>query len=79
MPYKIQSERSLVNKVLVLEKLVQELSTKDAKEEQAEAEAPISNPGGFGNRLMITQGISIPPQAPPPMPRSSSVPPPSSS
>ena len=67
MPYKIQAQRSLVNKVAALEKLVKELSTKDAKKEQAEAEAPIINPGGFGNRLMITQGNGIPPQAPPPM------------
>lgn len=67
MPYKIQSQRSLANKVAALEKMVKELSTKDAKKEQAEAEAPIINPGGFGNRLMITQGNGIPPQAPPPM------------
>ena len=67
MPYKIQAQRLLVNKVTALEKLVKELSTKDAKKEQAEAEAPIINPGGFGNRLMITQGNGIPPQAPPPM------------
>ena len=66
-PYKIQAQRSLVNEVAALVKPVKELSTKDAKKEQAEAEAeaPIINPGGFGNRLMITQGNGIPPQAPP--------------
>ena len=67
MLYKIQAQRLLVNKVAALEKLVKELSTKDAKKEPAEAEAPIIDPSGFGNRLMITQGNGIPPQAPPPM------------
>ena len=67
MPYKIQAQRLLVNKVAALEKLVKELSTKDTKKEPAEAEAPIIDPSGFGNRLRITQGNSIPPQAPLPM------------
>ena len=67
MPYKIQAQRLLVNKVAALEKLVKELSTKDAKKEPAEAEAPIIDPSGFGNRLMITQGKCIAPQALPPM------------
>ena len=48
MLYKSQAQRSLVNKAAALEKLVKELSTKDAKKEQAEAEAPIINPSGFG-------------------------------
>ena len=38
---------------------------REKEQAEAEAEAPIINPGGFGNRLMITQGNGIPPQAPP--------------
>ena len=67
MPFKIQQQRSLTAKVAALEKMVKELSTKDAKKEQAEAEAPIINPGGFGNRLLLTAGNGGAPQAPPPM------------
>lgn len=55
MPFRIQMQRSLVQKVSALEKRVQELSVKDSKKEQQEADAPIINPG-FGSRLMITQG-----------------------
>ncbi|KAH8116430.1 clathrin heavy chain [Phellopilus nigrolimitatus] len=66
MPYKIQVQRSLTAKVVALEKQVQELSVKDTKKEQAEADAPIINPGGFGNRLLLTQGNGFA-QAPPPM------------
>ncbi|TFY72317.1 hypothetical protein EVG20_g697 [Dentipellis fragilis] len=67
MPYKIQSQRSLVEKLASLEKEVKERSKKDSQKEQAEAEAPIINPGGFGNRLMLTQGNGFVGQAPPPM------------
>ena len=35
------------------------VSAKDEKKEQAVAEAPIINPGCFGNRLIITQGNSV--------------------
>lgn len=56
MPFRIQMQRSLVQKVSALEKKVQDLSVKDQKKEQLEADQPIINPGGFGNRLMITQG-----------------------
>jgi clathrin heavy chain len=56
MPYKIQVQRALVDKVASLEKQVKEMSTKETKKEQQEAEAPIINPGGFGNRLLLTQG-----------------------
>ncbi len=56
MPFRIQMQRSLVQKVAALEKQVKELAVKDSKKEQQEADAPIINPGGFGNRLMITQG-----------------------
>ena len=66
MPYKIQLQRSLVQKVAALEKQVQELSTKTQKKEQAEEEASIIPPGGFGNRLLLTQGNGYPPQGPPP-------------
>lgn len=55
MPFRIQMQRSLVQKVTALEKRVQELAVKDSKKEQQEADAPIINPG-FGSRLMITQG-----------------------
>lgn len=39
-----------------LEKEVKEHSKKDSQKEQQEAEAPIINPGGFGDRLLLTQG-----------------------
>ena len=48
-----------------LEKEVKERSKKDAQKEQAESEAPIINPGGFGNRLLLENGFGG--QAPPPM------------
>ncbi|KAI5123544.1 hypothetical protein M0805_006703 [Coniferiporia weirii] len=67
MPYKIQVQRSLNAKVAALEKQVRELSVKDSRKEQADADAPIINPGGFGNRLLLTQGNGYAPQAPPPM------------
>jgi len=66
MPFRIQMQRSLVQKVAALEKQVKELAVKDSKKEQQEADAPIINPGGFGNRLMITQGNGFAPQGPPP-------------
>ena len=75
MPYKIQVQRSLVEKVFIsvgpaafmasihcllqlvaLEKEVKERSKKDIQKEQQESEAPIINPGGFGDRLLLTQG-----------------------
>ncbi|KJA25685.1 hypothetical protein HYPSUDRAFT_37118 [Hypholoma sublateritium FD-334 SS-4] len=62
MPYKIQVQRSLVEKLAQLEKEVKERSKKDAQKEQTESEAPIINPGGFGN-LLLTNGIVG--QAPP--------------
>ena len=65
MPYKIQSQRSLAAKIAALEKQVQELATKTTKKEQAEEETPIINPGGFGNRLLLTQGNGFAPQAAP--------------
>lgn len=55
MPYKLQSRRHLVEKLAVLEKEVKERAKKDSQKEQLEAEQPIINPGGFGNRLLITQ------------------------
>ncbi|EJD07554.1 clathrin heavy chain [Fomitiporia mediterranea MF3/22] len=67
MPYKIQSQRTLVTKIAALEKQVQELALKNTKKEQAEEEATIIAPGGFGNRLLLTQGNGYPPQGPPPM------------
>lgn len=39
-----------------LEKEVKERSKKDVQKEQQEAEAPIINPGGFGNPLLLTNG-----------------------
>jgi clathrin heavy chain len=57
MPYRIQSQRLQREKLAALEKEVRERAQKDSQKEQAEAEAPIINPGGLlGNRLMITQG-----------------------
>ncbi len=56
MPYKIQYQRTLVDKLAALEKEVRERSKKEQQKEQQEADAPIINPGGFGNRLMLTQG-----------------------
>jgi len=43
------------SKLAALEKEVKERAKKDTQKEQLEAEQPIINPGGFGNRLMITQ------------------------
>ncbi|EGN91992.1 hypothetical protein SERLA73DRAFT_99912 [Serpula lacrymans var. lacrymans S7.3] len=68
MPYRIQVQRSLVEKLHALEKEVKERSMKETKKEEQEAEVPIINPGGFGNRLMLTQGNGFVGQAPPPMP-----------
>jgi clathrin heavy chain len=42
--------------LVALEKEVKERSKKDSQKEQQEAEAPIINPGGFGDRLLLTQG-----------------------
>jgi clathrin heavy chain len=56
MPYKIQHQRTLVDKLAALEKEARERSKKEQQKEQQEADAPIINPGGFGNRLMLTQG-----------------------
>ncbi|KAH6916189.1 clathrin heavy chain 1 [Coprinopsis sp. MPI-PUGE-AT-0042] len=58
MPYRIQMERTRVEKMAQLEKEVKERTKKDAQKEQAEADAPIINPGGFGNRLMLENGFS---------------------
>jgi len=65
MPYRIQVQRSLVDKLAYLEKEVKERSKKDAQKEQTEAEAPIINPGGYGRGLLLTNGIVG--QAPPMM------------
>jgi clathrin heavy chain len=54
MPYKIQQQRSLIEKLATLEKEVRERSKKEKQKEEQEADAPIINPG-FGNRL-LTQG-----------------------
>jgi len=64
MPYKIQVQRSLVEKLVSLEKEVKERSKKDSQKEQQESEAPIINPGGFGDRLLLTQGNGIIGQTP---------------
>jgi len=66
MPYKIQHQRTLVDKLAALEKEVRERSKKEQQKEQQEADAPIINPGGFGNRLMLTQGNGFAGQAAPP-------------
>ncbi|KAF8920783.1 clathrin heavy chain 1 [Mucidula mucida] len=60
MPYKIQIQRSLVEKLKQLEKEVKERSRKDIQKEQAEAEAPMINPG----TLLLTNGFA---GAPPPV------------
>ncbi|KIM86720.1 hypothetical protein PILCRDRAFT_4614 [Piloderma croceum F 1598] len=59
MPYKIQVQRSLVAKLVTLEREVKERSKKDSQKKQQEAEAPIINPGGFGDRLLLTLGNGI--------------------
>src|SRR6266702_1455999 len=56
MPYKIKHQRSLVDKLATLEKELRERSKKEKQKEDQEADAPIINPGGFGNRLLLTQG-----------------------
>lgn len=65
MPYRIQVQRTLVDKIANLEKEVKEQSKKEAQKEKTEAEAPIINPGGFGRGLLLTNGIVG--SAPPPM------------
>ncbi|KAJ6625007.1 clathrin heavy chain 1 [Mycena sp. CBHHK59/15] len=63
MPYRVQVQRTLVTKLAQLEKEVKERSKKEVQKEQAEADAPIINPG-----LMITNGpTGFVGQAPPPM------------
>lgn len=66
MPYRIQHQRTLADKLAALEKEVRERSKKEQQKEQQEADAPIINPGGFGNRLMLTQGNGFAGQAAPP-------------
>lgn len=61
MPYRIQSQRSLVDKLVVLEKEVKERLKRDTQKDQAEAEAPIINPGGFGQLLLTQGGMGGPP------------------
>jgi clathrin heavy chain len=56
MPYRIQHQRTLVDKMAALEKEVRERSKKEKQKEEQEADAPMINPGGFGDRLMLTQG-----------------------
>ncbi|KAG9018769.1 hypothetical protein FRB90_009773 [Tulasnella sp. 427] len=57
MPYKVQSQRSLVDKIAKLEKEVKEHAKKVTVKEEAEAEVPIINPG-IGGKLLLTQGPS---------------------
>jgi len=74
MPYRIQAQRNLVDKLSSLEKEVKERSKKDSQKEQQEADAPIINPGGFGNRLLLTQGNGFAGPAPPIFPNGNAVP-----
>ncbi|TCD68409.1 hypothetical protein EIP91_010810 [Steccherinum ochraceum] len=67
MPFKLQKQRSLLDKIAQLEKEVKERAQKDTAKEAQEAEVPIINPGGFGGRLLLTQGNGYPGQAAPPM------------
>ncbi|KAG7093825.1 hypothetical protein E1B28_007464 [Marasmius oreades] len=57
MPYRIQVQRSLIEKLQHLEKEVREHSRRDKQKEEAEESQPIINPGGFGNRLLLTNGF----------------------
>ncbi|KIY69192.1 clathrin heavy chain 1, partial [Cylindrobasidium torrendii FP15055 ss-10] len=59
MPYKIQRQRTTVEKLAHLEKEVKERTKKDVQKEQAESEAPMINPG----MLLLTNGYGG--QAPP--------------
>ncbi|KZO92891.1 clathrin heavy chain [Calocera viscosa TUFC12733] len=59
MPYQVQSQRQLIEKVQKLEKDVAERMAKDTQKEQQEADAPIIAPG-LGKTLMITQGTGMP-------------------
>ncbi|KAH9975866.1 clathrin heavy chain 1 [Lactifluus volemus] len=59
-------QRTLVDKLAALEKELRERSKKEKQKEEQEADAPIINPGGFGNRLLLTQGNGFVGQAPPP-------------
>jgi len=67
MPYKLQSQRLMVEKINLLEKEVKERSKKDSQREQQESDQPIINPGGLGNRLMITHGNGFAGPPPPQM------------
>jgi clathrin heavy chain len=53
VPYRIQVQRFLVEKLTHLEKEVRERSARDAQKEKMESEAPIINPA---NVLMLTNG-----------------------
>jgi len=64
MPYRIQQQRSMLDKMATLEKEVKERAKKDSAKEQAEADQPIINPGGFGT-LLLTQGAVGTAPAPP--------------
>jgi clathrin heavy chain len=46
----------LLVQLQALEKEVKERAQKESQKEQQDAEAPIINPGGFGDRLLLTQG-----------------------
>lgn len=56
MPYKIQVQRSQIEKLVQLEKEVKERAKKDSQKEQAEAEAPMINPAGIG---LLTYGGNV--------------------
>ncbi|KEI41487.1 uncharacterized protein L969DRAFT_58574 [Mixia osmundae IAM 14324] len=55
-PYELQQSRDQSTRIEALETQIKTLSAKDAKKEADESSQPIINPGGFGNRLMITSG-----------------------
>ncbi|KAK9695545.1 Clathrin heavy chain [Basidiobolus ranarum] len=56
MPYYIQVVRELSTKVDTLERHNRERLEREANEKKQAMDAPMINPGGFGNSLMITAG-----------------------
>ncbi|KAL9713749.1 Clathrin heavy chain [Leucoagaricus gongylophorus] len=56
MPYKLQMQRTQIEKLAYLEKEVRERAKKDTQKEQAEAETPMINPAGIG---LLTYGGGV--------------------
>ncbi|KAI8886497.1 clathrin heavy chain [Backusella circina FSU 941] len=68
MPYMINTMKEQFSKIAVLDKEMNELKEKVAKQESSNENAPANLPmGGMGNPLMLTAGSMMPPQHSPMM------------